>query len=216
MTQSFLDISGAVTQFATSATFSAVAPTFLSNISLPLSPTFSNPLQVWPVNDKTQSIAVTDPNFKPTVVQNYNASLERQLTASLSLAIRYVGNRTTHLPGRLSHEHRQCFSKTDSRPQPPSPRRVGMRPCSTSFSTESTFPGHRHRQWHDAHRLPGAAAVHGHVQLFCRQQRRRSSRLLQYQSGVGAGRDHSGPRLAAWERRLAVELCRGQSTVSPA
>jgi Carboxypeptidase regulatory-like domain len=102
MTLSFLDISGDVTQFATSATYSAVAPTFLNGIGLPLSPTFSNPLQVWPVNDKTQSIAVTDPNFKPTVVQNWNASLERQLTQSLTLAVRYVGNRTTHQPGNFA------------------------------------------------------------------------------------------------------------------
>jgi hypothetical protein len=102
MTLSFLDISGDVTQFATSATFSAVAPTFLNGISLPLSPTFSNPLQVWPLNDKTQSIAVTDPNFKPTVVQNWNASLERQLTQSLTLAVRYVGNRTAHQPGSFA------------------------------------------------------------------------------------------------------------------
>ena len=99
MTLSFLDISGDVTQFATSATYSAVNPTFLGNISLPLAPAFSNPLQVWPVNDKTQSIVATDPNFKPTVVQSYNASLERQITPSLSLAIRYVGNHTTHQPG---------------------------------------------------------------------------------------------------------------------
>ncbi len=102
MTLSFLDISGDVTQFATSATYSAVAPTFLNGISLPLSPTFTNPLQIWPVNDKTQSIAVTDPNFKPTVVQNWNASLERQLTQSLTLAVRYVGNRTTHQPGSFA------------------------------------------------------------------------------------------------------------------
>jgi hypothetical protein len=99
MTLSFLDISGDVTQFATSATYSAVSPTFLGGINLPLSPTFSNPLQIWPVNDKTQSIVATDPNFKPTVVQSYNASLERQLTNSLTLAIRYVGNHTTHQPG---------------------------------------------------------------------------------------------------------------------
>jgi hypothetical protein len=102
MTQSFLTISGAVTQFATSATYSAVAPTFLNNISLPLAPTFNNPLQIWPVNDKTQSISVTDPGFKPTVVQNWNASLERQLTGSLTLAVRYVGNRTTHQPGTFA------------------------------------------------------------------------------------------------------------------
>ena len=102
MTQSFLTISGAVTQFATSATFSAVAPTVLNNINLPLSPTFSNPLQVWPLNDKTQSISVFDPNFKPTVVQNWNASLERQITPSMTLAVRYVGNRTTHQPGTFA------------------------------------------------------------------------------------------------------------------
>jgi hypothetical protein len=102
MTLSFLDISGDVTQFATSAAYSAVQPTFLNSISLPLSPTFSNPLQVWPINDKTQSIAVTDPNFKPTVVQNYNVSLERQITPSLTLALRYVGNYTTHQPGSFA------------------------------------------------------------------------------------------------------------------
>jgi hypothetical protein len=101
MTLSFLDISGDVTQFATSATFSAVAPTFLKNINLPLAPTFTNPLQIWPINDKTQSIDVTDPNFKPTVVQSYNVSLERQITQSLSLAVRYVGNHTTHQPGNF-------------------------------------------------------------------------------------------------------------------
>jgi len=99
MTQSFLDISGVVTQFGNSATQSSVAPTFLNQLSLPLSPTYSNPLQIWPVNDKTQSIVVTDPNFKPAVVQSYNASLERQITSSLSLALRYVGNHSTHLPG---------------------------------------------------------------------------------------------------------------------
>ncbi len=99
MTLSFLDISGVVTQFGTTTTTTSVAPTFLTNLNLPLSPTYSNPLQTWPVNDKTQNIVVTDPNFKPAVVQNYNVSLERQVTRSLSVALRYVGNRTTHLPG---------------------------------------------------------------------------------------------------------------------
>ncbi len=99
MTLSFLDISGVVTQFADTTTNTSVAPTFLGNLSLPLAPTYSNPLQTWPLNDKTQSIVVSDPNFKPAVVQSYNASLERQLTSSLSLAVRYVGNRSTHLAG---------------------------------------------------------------------------------------------------------------------
>jgi len=99
MTLSFLDISGDVTQFGTTTTVTSVAPTFLSQLSLPLTPTYSNPLQTWPINDKTQSIVVSDPNFEPAVVQNFNASLERQITNSLSVAVRYVGNKSTHLPG---------------------------------------------------------------------------------------------------------------------
>ena len=99
MTQSFLDISGVVTQFADTTTTTSVAPTFLNQLSLPLAPTYTNPLQTWPLNDKTQNIVVSDPNFKPAVVQSYNASLERQITSSLSLAVRYVGNHSTHLAG---------------------------------------------------------------------------------------------------------------------
>jgi hypothetical protein len=99
MSQSFLTIDGSVSSFGTSATFSPVAATFLNGVSLPLSPTFSNPLQVWPVNDKTQNIAAYDPNFMPPVVQNFNLSLERELLPGLTIAIRYVGNKSTHLPG---------------------------------------------------------------------------------------------------------------------
>jgi len=99
MSQSFLSIDGSVPSFGTSATFSAVTPTFLNSVNLPLSPAFSNPLQVWPINDKTQSISSYDPNFVPPVVQSFNASLERQLTPSMTIAIRYVGNKSTHLSG---------------------------------------------------------------------------------------------------------------------
>ncbi len=99
MGQSFLTIDGATSTFGTTATVSSVAPTFLNAINLPLSPTFSNPLQVWPINDKTQSISAYDPNFQPPVVESYNVSLERQITPSTTIAVRYVGNRSTHLSG---------------------------------------------------------------------------------------------------------------------
>jgi hypothetical protein len=99
MSQSFLTIDGSVPSFGTSATFTPVAAAFLDNVSLPLSPTFTNPLQTWPINDKTQNISTYDPNFMPPVIQSFNASLERQITPSLTIAIRYVGNKTTHLPG---------------------------------------------------------------------------------------------------------------------
>jgi hypothetical protein len=99
MSQSFLTIDGSVPSFGTSATVSPVSAAFLNSVNLPLSPTFTNPLQMWPINDKTQNIATYDPNFTPPVVQSFNASLERQISPSLTIAIRYVGNKSTHLPG---------------------------------------------------------------------------------------------------------------------
>ncbi len=99
MSQTFLAIDGSVPSFGTSATFSAVTSTFLNSVNLPLSPTFSNPLQIWPINDKTQNISTYDPNFKPPLVQSFNVSLERELISGLTIAVRYVGNKTTHLPG---------------------------------------------------------------------------------------------------------------------
>ena len=168
MTQSFLTISGAVTQFATSATFSAVAPTFLNNISLPLSPTFNNPLQVWPINDKTQSISVFDPGFKPTVVQNWNASLERQLTPSMALAIRYVGNRTTHQPGTFAMNTVNVLQNGIAAATTLTAQ-GGNAPLFNQLLNGVTIPGSGHRQWHHAYRLAGAAPVHRHVRELCRQ-----------------------------------------------
>ena len=99
MSQSFLTIDGSVPSFGTSATVTPVSAAFLNSVNLPLSPTFTNPLQTWPINDKTQNISTYDPNFMPPVVQSFNASLERQITSSLTIAIRYVGNKSTHLSG---------------------------------------------------------------------------------------------------------------------
>jgi hypothetical protein len=99
MSQSFLAIDGSVPSFGTSATLSAVTATFLNSVNLPLSPSFNNPLQVWPINDKTQNISTYDPNFKPPLVQSFNASLEREIASGWTVAVRYVGNKTTHLPG---------------------------------------------------------------------------------------------------------------------
>ena len=213
MTLSFLDISGDVTQFATSATYSAVAPTFLNGISLPLSPTFSNPLQIWPINDKTQSIAVTDPNFKPTVVQNWNASLERQLTPSLTLAIRYVGNRTTHQPGNFSMNTANVDTKRNRSRYCYSPRRERTRRCSTRSLMESLSPALARSM---ALRSPAPRRfcnTPARTAYFAGNSAGSMASFLQHQPGLGAGRNHAGPRLAAGERRLAGELRRGQSAV---
>src|SRR5437867_6201026 len=87
MSQSFLAIDGSVPSFGTTATFSAVAPTFLTSVNLPLSPAFNNPLQVWPINDKTQNISTYDPNFKPPLVQSFNVSIEREIASGWTVAV---------------------------------------------------------------------------------------------------------------------------------
>jgi hypothetical protein len=95
--QSFLGIDGSFTAFATSTTFAPTTACALNCLSLPLAPANSNPLAVVPPTDRTQTITQYDPNFMPPVVQNWNASLERQLTSTWTLSVRYVGNRSTHL-----------------------------------------------------------------------------------------------------------------------
>jgi hypothetical protein len=95
--QSFLGIDGSVTTFGNSATFTPTTATTVSGVSLPLSPTSSDPLAVLTLTDRNQSFSAYDPFFQPPLVQNWNVSLERQLTKTMTLAVRYVGNMTTHL-----------------------------------------------------------------------------------------------------------------------
>jgi len=95
--QSFLGIDGSFTSFGTSATYVPSTACGLNCLNLPLSPINNNPFAVVPLTDRTQTFTQYDPNFMQPFVQNWNASLERQLTSTLTLSVRYVGNRSTHL-----------------------------------------------------------------------------------------------------------------------
>lgn len=71
-------------------------PTFtsLAGVRLPLSPTAA-PLDIVPITDRQQTLRAFDENLRQPYVQNWNASIQRQLPGGLLLDIRYVGNKGT-------------------------------------------------------------------------------------------------------------------------
>ncbi len=70
--------------------------TQLANVSLPVVPT-ERPLQTVPVTDRLQTVRAIDDNLRQPYVQNWNASLQRELPGGLLLDLRYVGNKGTRL-----------------------------------------------------------------------------------------------------------------------
>jgi len=96
MAQSFLSINGDITNIRTSVNWYPTDAAFLSDVSFPLDvPT--QPLELPPINSKAHSLDAYDPGFQPPLVQNYNASIERQLTSTTTISARYIGNHSTHL-----------------------------------------------------------------------------------------------------------------------
>jgi hypothetical protein len=95
--QSFLGIDGSVSTFGNTSSYNPTTAILMSAVSLPLLPSSSNPLAVQQLTDRSQSFSAYDPNFMPSIVQNWNVSLERALTNTMTLSVRYVGNMTTHL-----------------------------------------------------------------------------------------------------------------------
>lgn len=101
--QSFLGIDGSVTTFGNTVSYTpTTACASLSCLSLPLTPSVADPLGILPLTDRSQSFSAYDPNFQPPLVQNWNLSIERQLTKTMTIAVRYLGNRTTHLTSGTS------------------------------------------------------------------------------------------------------------------
>jgi hypothetical protein len=68
--------------------------TNLNGVRLPLTP-LSQPLATVPITDRTQTLRAFDRNLRQPYVQNWNASLQRQLPGGLLLDLRYVGNKGT-------------------------------------------------------------------------------------------------------------------------
>ncbi|MBL8206620.1 MAG: carboxypeptidase regulatory-like domain-containing protein [Blastocatellia bacterium] len=68
----------------------------LRQVSLPLTPVGA-PLATVPLTDRTQTVRVYDTNLRMPYVQNWNASLQREIFNGALLEVRYVGNKGTRL-----------------------------------------------------------------------------------------------------------------------
>ena len=68
--------------------------TNLNGVRLPLTPS-DRPLSTVPITDRLQTLRAFDENLRQPYVQNWNASLQRQLPGGMLLDIRYVGNKGT-------------------------------------------------------------------------------------------------------------------------
>ena len=71
----------------------------LVNSTLPLTPT-SSPFTTVPINDNnasTQTLLVANSGLKTPYIQNWNFSLGRQITRSITLDLRYVGSKGSQL-----------------------------------------------------------------------------------------------------------------------
>ena len=93
--QSFLGINGSVSTFGTEVTINPTTITHVDDVTLPLVPSGA-PLDVEPLTARDQGFSNYEPDFVPPMVQNFNVSLERQLTNTMTVSFRYVGNITTH------------------------------------------------------------------------------------------------------------------------
>lgn len=68
----------------------------LAGIRLPLAP-LGRPLDVAPLDDRTQLLRAYDDHLRTPYIQNWNAGLQRQLTRNTVLDVRYVGSKGTRL-----------------------------------------------------------------------------------------------------------------------
>lgn len=68
----------------------------LSRLSLPLTP-LGKPLDVVPLNDRTQNLSVFDTNLRTPYYQNWNVVIQRELFKDAMIEARYVGNKGTRL-----------------------------------------------------------------------------------------------------------------------
>ncbi|MBL8229320.1 MAG: carboxypeptidase regulatory-like domain-containing protein [Bryobacterales bacterium] len=89
----------------TISTFNSSNALSLANITLPLAP-IGRVLEEVPLTDRTQIIRTFDDNLRIPYVQNWNASIDRELPGRAMLSVRYVANKGTRLiRGTSVNEH---------------------------------------------------------------------------------------------------------------
>jgi hypothetical protein len=79
----------------TTITFQSGGLLNLSNVGVPFNP--GQAMATVPLTDRTQTLRVFDTGLRNQYYQNWNASLQRQLTRNSVLTVRYVGTKGTKL-----------------------------------------------------------------------------------------------------------------------
>jgi hypothetical protein len=77
-------------------TFPSGALLNLSNVGVPFSPS-GQAMSTVPLTDRTQTLRVFDTNLRNQSYQNWNASIQRQITKDSVLTVRYVGTKGSKL-----------------------------------------------------------------------------------------------------------------------
>jgi len=110
---SMLGIENSVNSFSATSTFIPTSACNLTCVSLPLAPAAVSPLAALSPGlaggSRTQTIGAIDPNFRPPVTQNWNVSLERDLSHNMVISARFVGNAVSHLMGGTNLDAANIF-----------------------------------------------------------------------------------------------------------
>ena len=80
----------------------------LANVGVPFSPA-GQAMSTVPLTDRTQTLRVFDTNLRNQNYQNWNASLQRQVTKDSVLTVRYVGTKGTKLLSGVDLNAGQIF-----------------------------------------------------------------------------------------------------------
>ncbi|MBL8175967.1 MAG: TonB-dependent receptor, partial [Bryobacterales bacterium] len=90
------------------ANFQSARALNLGNIGLPLTPVGAV-LEEVPLTDRTQTVRTYDSGLRTPYVQNWNASIDRQLPGRTLLSVRYVGTKGTKLIRGFSVNEHMIF-----------------------------------------------------------------------------------------------------------
>ena len=109
---SILGIDNSVSAFSATSVFNPTTACNVNCVSLPLSTGATPLLALAPglaAGSRTQTMHSIDADFRPPVTQNWNVSLERDLSHGMTFSVRYVGNHVSHIIGGTNLDSANIF-----------------------------------------------------------------------------------------------------------
>jgi hypothetical protein len=93
----------------TTLTFTSPGLLNLSNVAVPYSPT-GQAMATVPLTDRTQTLRIFDTNLRNQYYQNWNFSVQREITKDSVLSVRYVGTKGTKLLSGVDVNQGEIFA----------------------------------------------------------------------------------------------------------